>query len=116
MLKPTQETGKYLPKRETAEFKVHRGGWGLLYTPPPKKKKSDNTQTHVFFKKGYNNHFIVSVSRHKTGLTYSRKKKIQSCLKNNPKRSFVSHGESTNTHQPGITLASRRPLPPLLHL
>lgn len=74
MLKPTQETGKYLPKRERAEFKVHRGGWGLLYTP---QKKSDDTQTHVFFKKGYNNHFIVSVSQHKTGLTYSRKKRFK---------------------------------------
>lgn len=49
MLKPTQETGKYLPKRETAEFKVHRGGWGLLYTPPPKKKKNQTTHKHTYF-------------------------------------------------------------------
>lgn len=47
MLKPTQETGKYLPKRETAEFKVHRGGWGLLYTPPPKKNQT--THKHTYF-------------------------------------------------------------------
>lgn len=48
MLKPTQETGKYLPKRETAEFKVHRGGWGLLYTPP-QKKKNQTTHKHTYF-------------------------------------------------------------------
>lgn len=51
MLKPTQETGKYLPKRETAEFKVHRGGWGLLYTPPPPKKIRRHTNTY-FLRKG----------------------------------------------------------------
>lgn len=45
MLKPTQETGKYLPKRERAEFKVHRGGWGLLYTP----QKNQTTHKHTYF-------------------------------------------------------------------
>lgn len=51
MLKPTQETGKYLPKRETEEFKVHRGGWGLLYTPRQKnnKKKNQTTHKHTYF-------------------------------------------------------------------
>lgn len=52
MLKPTQETGKYLPKRETAEFKVHRGGVGLTVHPPPKKKskkKNQTTHKHTYF-------------------------------------------------------------------
>lgn len=33
------------------------------------------TNHKSFFKKGYNNHFIVSVSQHKIGLTYSLLKK-----------------------------------------
>lgn len=48
-MKPTQETGKYLPRRERAEFKVHIGG-GAYYTTPPPKKIRRHTNTSFLTK------------------------------------------------------------------
>lgn len=45
----------------------------------------------------------ITMSQHKIGLIYSKKKNNSKLLEKNqqknPKHSFVSHGENTNTHQ-----------------